>query len=450
MSVAEALRNRVKFVEIDESTLQSLQEFRGVIEEVLPVVLEKFYAYISEWPNLAGMFKDQSRVDYARSAQTTHWLKLFSGLFDQDYTDSVRKIGLVHSRIGLEPTWYVGAYAYTLSRLYPAVVTHYAKERNREKAGQKIAAVLRALNQCVMIDMDMAITVYLEENKKSYDQRLENLAADFESNIGGIVGAVSSASTELEASAKSLNAMATQTSQNATSVASAAEEASANATAVSSATEEMSVSIVQVADMANKSSTASQSAADQADHSSREMEELKNTIDKVSDVANFISDIAQQTNLLALNATIEAARAGDAGKGFAVVASEVKALANETGKATEDIRNQVAEILAKSEMAVKSIASVKGVIDQVREASISTAESVEQQKLAMSEIAKNVEQTSGGTRQISTNIVHISKTARETGNAAEQVLEAVSSLAQQGEMLRKGVNDFISNIKKMA
>lgn len=450
MSSADLINNRVKFVGIDDDTKEALQDYSEALKAALPGILEKFYNHVSSWPDLASMFKDQSRMDHARSAQEKHWLNLFSAKFDTEYVESVQRIGLIHSRIGLEPTWYIGAYAFTLNHLYADATKFYAKEKKREKATEKTAKLMRALNQCVMIDMDLAITVYLEENKKSYEQKLDALANDFESQIGTIVSAVSSASTELEASSRSLTDMANHTSQNASSVSAAAEEASSNATAVSSATEEMSVSIVQVADMANKSSTASQSAANEADQSSKEMEELKNTIDKVSDVANFISDIAQQTNLLALNATIEAARAGDAGKGFAVVASEVKALANETGKATEDIRNQVSEIFTKSESAVKSIASVKSVIDEVKEASVNTAEAVEQQKLAMSEIAKNVEQTSGGTRQISANIMEISKTANETGNASEQVLEAVTSLAKQSEILKSGVSDFISGIKKMA
>ncbi|OIN86984.1 MAG: hypothetical protein AUJ12_03585 [Alphaproteobacteria bacterium CG1_02_46_17] len=447
MVVANVLKDRISFVEVDADIEETLNEYVPELLKVLPGVLELFYKHISKWPNLVGFFKDPTRMDYARKAQQDHWIRLFSARFDEEYAQSVRRIGLIHSKIGLVPTWYIGAYAFTLNHIYTHAAEQYKSRFHPGVAQEKTAKLLRALNQCVMIDMDMAISIYLEENKRSYDAKLNELAETFESTVGAIVEGVSAASTELEASAESLSAMAAQTAQGSSAVSSASEEASNNVTTVSSATEEMSASIAHVADMANRSSEASQRAVIEADQSVRIMMELKDAIDKVNAVTDLITGIAEQTNLLALNATIEAARAGESGKGFAVVASEVKSLASETSQATEDIRAQVAEILTRSDASVKSIEAMKCIIAEVREVSGNTADAVEQQRDAIHEIARNVERASEGTHQISESISMISQAAQETGHSSEQVLAAVTELAMQGNNLRDSVTKFISDIK---
>lgn len=446
--VAETLKNRVSFVEIDQETLDALEEFRPALKNTLPDILAEFYAHIAKWPKLAGMFKDQSRMDYARATQEKHWMHLFDARFDSEYESSVKKIGLVHSRIGLEPTWYIGAYAFTLNRLYAAAAMQYKSHLSPEKAQEKTARLIRALNQCVMIDMDMAISVYLDENKRTYEERLEKLTQEFESTIGEIVDGVSSASTELEASAESLVSMSEQTSRGSESVAASSEEASTNVSAVSSATEEMSASISHVAEMAKKSFQAADLASKETETSVTAMGQLKEAIEKVSQVTELISVIAGQTNLLALNATIEAARAGEAGKGFAVVASEVKSLATETAKATEDIREKISQITTKSAEATTSLESVKTAIHDTKEVSRGTAEAVDQQKEAVNEIARNVEEASNGTNEISRSIIGISEGSQGVNQAASGILEAARDLAQQGTVLRDAVESFITNLKK--
>lgn len=446
--VAESLKNRVMFAEVDLETIQALDDYRPALKEALPGILAEFYAHVAKWPNLASMFKDQTRMDYARSAQEKHWMHLFEAKFDTAYESSVKKIGLVHSHIGLEPTWYIGAYAFTLNRLYAHASAQYKSHLSPEKAQQKTARLMRALNQCVMIDMDMAISVYLDENKRTYETKLEKLTHEFELNIGKIVDSVSSASTELEASAESLVSMSDETSRRAESVAATSEEASTNVSAVSSATEHMSASISNLTEMAKKSYKAADLAARETDVSVTAMSELKDSIEKVSAVTELITEIAGKTNLLALNATIEAASAGAAGKGFAVVAAEVKSLATATAKATEDIREKISQIISKSSEATTSLESVKSVINETKDVSRGTADAVDQQKNAIEEIARNVEEASSGTNEISRSISGISQGSEGVNQAASGILDAARDLARQGGNLRDAVEDFITNVKK--
>lgn len=141
--VAEELVQRLSFLEIDDRSRAALSEYYDDIAQILPDILQKFYRHVGTWPNLKSMFKDQSRMDYARNAQQQHWLKLFSARFDSDYAESVKKIGLIHSRIGLDPTWYIGAYGFTLNHLYFHACQKYRNRFKPHLAQEKTAELLR-------------------------------------------------------------------------------------------------------------------------------------------------------------------------------------------------------------------------------------------------------------------------------------------------------------------
>ncbi len=266
-------------------------------------------------------------------------------------------------------------------------------------------------------------------------------------NVSGVVDVVSSAVTELEATAQSMSTMATQTQQQATAVAAAAEEASSNVSTVAASTEELTASIAEISKQIQESTNLSKTAKDKADSTNMTVGSLKAAADKIGEVVNLINDIAEQTNLLALNATIEAARAGDAGKGFAVVASEVKALANETAKATEEIGKQVHEMQQVTDSAVLSIEDISTTITQLDSLASTIAAAIEEQTSATQEIARSVEQAASGTSEVTKNISTVSQAAEETGNSSQQVLQTAQELGTQSTKLQDQITEFLGDKK---
>jgi methyl-accepting chemotaxis protein len=275
-----------------------------------------------------------------------------------------------------------------------------------------------------------------------------NQTADaFEAKVGGLVAVLSAGATELQATAESMSSTATRTNQQAATVASAAEQASVGVQTVAAAAEELTSSIGEIGrQVAHSTKIAGQAVAD-AQRTDAIVRALAEGAERIGHVVGLITNIAGQTNLLALNATIEAARAGDAGKGFAVVASEVKSLANQTGKATEEIGAQVAQIQSATKEAVAAIRGITGTIEEVSAIAMSIAAAVEEQGAATAEIARNVQQTASSTQDVTATIGGVSQAANDTGTAAKQVLGAASDLSQQAEQLSSEVNSFVAGVR---
>ena len=273
------------------------------------------------------------------------------------------------------------------------------------------------------------------------------LADDFEGAVGQIVETVSSASTQLEASAGTLTSTAERAQQLTGVVATASEEASTNVQSVASATEEMASSVNEISRQVQDSARMANEAVDQARKTNDRVSELSKAAARIGDVVELINTIAGQTNLLALNATIEAARAGEAGRGFAVVASEVKALAEQTAKATGEIGQQITGIQAATQESVNAIKEISGTIEKLSEISSTIAAAVEEQGAATQEISRNVQQAAQGTQQVSSNITDVQRGASETVSASSQVLSAAQSLSGDSNRLKLEVGKFLDSVR---
>jgi methyl-accepting chemotaxis protein len=273
------------------------------------------------------------------------------------------------------------------------------------------------------------------------------LADVFEGAIGEIVETVSSASTQLEASASTLTSTAERAQELTTMVAAVSEEASTNVQSVASATEEMTTSVNEISRQVQESARMANEAVDQARKTNDRVGELSKAAGRIGAVVELINSIAGQTNLLALNATIEAARAGDAGRGFAVVASEVKALAEQTAKATGEIGQQISGIQSATQDSVNAIKEISGTIEKLSEISSTIAAAVEEQGAATQEISRNVQQAAQGTMQVSSHITDVQRGASETGSASSQVLSAAQSLSGDSNRLKLEVGKFLNTVR---
>ncbi len=442
---AAKLTDRLVFLGMDSDLRASLAAAGQGLAAALPAVLDEFYRHLQAWPDLHALFHGADSVARAKHAQGAHWQKLFSGRFDAAYLESVRQIGRVHSRIGLLPRHYIGAYGFMFNTLLTQVKPPSSGFLGR-RAGPTNATA-RALGVAIMLDIEMVVGVYLDENKLAHDARLGKLADGFDARIGGNIAVVDSAARQLEQTARDLATSAGQASAQAIAVAGAATEASSSIEAVAAAAEELSASIAEISRQVSQSATITGNAVRDAERIDAIVRTLATGASKIGQVVDLITSIASQTNLLALNATIEAARAGDAGRGFAVVAAEVKGLAQQTASATEDISAQVSELQRATSDVVAAIGGIGNTVSEVSRISSAIAAAVEQQDAATREIARNVQQMNASTAEVSQGINTVSATTRDTGTAAADVLSGAGDIASQTHLLRNEVSAFLAETR---
>jgi uncharacterized protein YoxC len=369
--VTERIQDRLNFVQIDEKTKEALVELQPLMSKHLPGVLKDFYEHIQDYPELTSMFGGQPGMDRARTMQESHWGGILQGTFGPDYVTSVRRIGERHNIIGLEPKWYIGGYSYIAVRLVEALIkekkTGFFSGYRPEDLAKEVEAFLKAL----LLDIDLALSIYLEAAQKDRKDMMSRLSTSFEGDVHNIV----------------------------TDLMDSSENASANVQTVAAATEELAASIREISMQMTHTATGTRETAEIVERTSQQVSRLDESAAKIGQIVDMIRGIAEQTNLLALNATIEAARAGEAGKGFAVVASEVKNLAGKTAAATKEIVAQVEAIQAEMQQTVSGMEMVVKKITDVQERSASVASAVEEQQAATSEISRSVHLASGGAQE---------------------------------------------------
>ncbi|CAN5194002.1 hypothetical protein BH10PSE10_BH10PSE10_13230 [soil metagenome] len=447
MSNESTLARRLQFNGIDTGTRDVLREHKDFLLSEMPQILDRFYDHISTFAETKAFFKSRDHMMHAKQKQLQHWGIILGGHFDDAYESSVTRIGEIHNTLGLEPRWYIGGYNALMGGLVEAIALRLPSSGLLRNNAAIKTALQAAVIKAAMLDMDLAIAVYIEAGRRDRRRTLETLAANFEQAVGGVVGVVASAATELQASAQSMTASARDTAAQSTSVASASEEATANVQTVAAATEQLTGSIGEISRQINESARIAAQASRNAELTAGKINGLLEAAEKIGAVIDIITKIAAQTNMLALNATIEAARAGDAGRGFAVVAQEVKSLAAQTARATTEISAQVGAIQSSTSESVESIKAITTVIASMNEISAAIAAAMNEQSSATQEIARNVEQAAQGTGAVAANITGVTAAAGETGQAAGQVLSAASELSEQSETLRAEVDKFLATVR---
>lgn len=407
------VEKRLKFVRMHQDDQERLRALRPLIESAIEPLLDDFYDHVMAEVALRGMFADPAVRQHARARQRAHWLEhIFSGQFGENYVESIRKVGMAHVKVGLEPSWYIGGYSFVTHRLISLVIQHY---KDPEEASLFVKAMVKA----IFVDIDMAISVYIDVGNEKAREAMNRHADDFESGVRAVVDSVASAATQLQATSQSMSA--------------AAEETSVQAGAVDDAARRAVASIDSVQQQTRSVETVSATAEKSVEHSKGTMDALIQAAEQIGSFSKAINDIARQTNLLALNATIEAARAGEAGKGFAVVATEVKSLAKKTAEATEDIARQIEGIREASGNAGQAIDAMGDAIGELGS--------------IMTQVTDKMDAQSETVQHVSESISGVKEASQHSGQAALDTQAAAEELSKQSNYLVTRVDQFLGRVR---
>ncbi|ODA66956.1 Methyl-accepting chemotaxis protein 4 [Methyloligella halotolerans] len=284
------------------------------------------------------------------------------------------------------------------------------------------------------------------EGRLSSQRRTEQLIEEFRSSIAGILGVFADSAHKMDETAHSLANLASGSNERVSAVASASNEASSNVQTVAATTEELAVSVGEIGTRVSTASKIVSEVTGNARAANEKVAGLAAAASRIGDVVNLIQDVAAQTNLLALNATIEAARAGEAGRGFAVVANEVKTLADQTAKATDDIRQQIGAIQLSTQAAVESMEGIVVSMSEVNSHTQEIASAVHQQSAATSEISHSVREAARGTEEVAGHMPNVTHAVDETSESASRVLQVSQDLNRQADVLRETVETFLRQV----
>jgi len=487
---ASSLKDRLNFMGIGPSDIALLRELRPIIERELPDVLEKFYAQIAQWPQVSALFRDARHIKHARDAQMAHWLVIADGRFDDTYLSSVRKIGLAHAKIGLNPQWYIGGYSHIVTGVQGALIEKLGETSpfGLKKAAAKVQGMLAVFQKAAMIDIDFAISVYLEaveERAAAERAKREADEARFNAEQARVVDVLAFGLDRLSAGdltseirdevperfiklrddfnraiVKLREAMHV-VAANATAIRSGSAEISAAADDLSRRTEQQAASLEetaaaldQVTATVNKTANGSRQAATVVAVARNEAETtgavVRNTVaamnaiessaQKISQIIGVIDEIAFQTNLLALNAGVEAARAGEAGRGFAVVAAEVRALAQRSADAAKEIKQLISQSTQQVDVGVD-------LVGKSGEALTRIVARVGEINALVNEISASAQEQAAALAQVNTAINEMDQVTQQNAAMVEESTAASHSLAEEADALERSLATFNTGAK---
>ena len=453
----DALEHRIRFMGLGEASA-SYKAMSSVIRSALPGALDAFYERVRMEPATARFFRDEAHISAAHEAQQSHWSAIIEGRTDGEYANSVRAIGRVHARIGLEPRWYIGGYSVILAQLTRAIIERPRKLFANKKAHDRVTAeAIAELGQRVMLDMDMAISIYLETLDEAR-KRAQQAHADAEARQSEVVKALGQAlhalaendlSTTISStfpeeyrslqhdfhaatralrtavravadSVESLSAGSSQLAVASEDLATRTERQAANLERTVNEADAIAQQVATSADGARQTAEAvAEARADVQDTTSivadavQAIHAIAESSKEIARFTSLIDEIAFQTNLLALNASVEAARAGDAGRGFSVVAQEVRALAQRSAAASGEIRGLIStssahvsrgvDLVEKTGEALERIGAkvvaVDGLAGSIAQSAQEQAEALDRVRRAMSEMDDITQQNAAMTEE---------------------------------------------------
>ncbi len=432
--------HRLDLLQINSEVCRTLNAVAPLVDHHLGAILDDFYRHLGGFDETRTMLCGRS-AERLKQAQQQHWQQLFAGVFDDRYRQHARAVGHAHERTGLQPTWYIGGYGFILARLIDIVITHH--RRNPRLAVASVQALIKA----VLLDMDIAISVYIQAGDDKRQHQTSAIADRVEAEVQTSIRVASEQGERLDEAVRQMKGSMAALGDTTEAVSAAAAETSANVETIAAAGEQLTASVTEISRQVGRAQETSRTAVQEVSHASHTIEALAAAAEQIGQVVKLISSVASQTNLLALNAAIEAARAGTLGNGFAVVASEVKLLASQTSRATKEIASQVAAIQSRTTEAVAVMERIATVIGTIDRTSTAIAAAIEEQTAATAEIGRNVNQAAVGTREGSRLLSGIAEEVRALNDFAAIV--QTSSQATMGSLtdLERRVGGLIDGLR---
>jgi methyl-accepting chemotaxis protein len=475
------ISGRLSFLGIDDANRENIRKAKSIVERELPIALDRFYETVKKTPETRKFFSSDDHMRGAKNAQIGHWGSITTGDFDENYVSRVRKIGSVHARIGLEPRWYIGGYGQIIEQLVQGVMKDYWPAggvfSKKGHSPDEATGVLVSLLKAVMLDMDLSISVYMEQAEEAkkeaqeeaiaaerkmvvdvFGKAMERIAAkdlsyrvnddlpeayatlkqDFNNalaqlaetidSIGGSAETIHSGSDEIKAAADDLSKRAEQQAASVEETAAAVEEITA---AVKSSAERAE----EAGQLVGRTRKNAEQSGDVVRKAVEAMDRISKSSDDISRIIGVIDEIAFQTNLLALNAGVEAARAGDAGKGFAVVAQEVRELAQRSAEAAKEIKG----LITTSGEEVKNGVSL---VDETGKALETIVTEVQEIATNVDAIIESAREQSTGLEEINVSVSTIDKGTQQNAAMSEELTASSHSLGQEVGTINSMLREF--------
>lgn len=427
------IAEKLQHFRLDGAAVTALREFLPVIQRNIDPILDLFYSSIQEWDGVPAALKDAPDIAVLKGAQKKHWFRIFNGEFDEEFLQKSAKIGEVHEKFGITPQWYIAGYNLIVDELLGLVLKTYGK------SPQKAMPLCQAITSAAFLDLEVSMSSFVEHSSRTYTQKAQSDFADHlmdrSVHLSMSVNEASIANASILHSIRTVDGDTQQIAAAIEQMVMGFQTISENSAEVSRSSTEALVS-TQSGQDATREAVNSMNAISQAvTTAAARVDELSEASQQIGEIVGSIEKIASQTNLLALNATIEAARAGEAGKGFAVVAGEVKALADQTSRATDQIRSRIdnlrdemARIVVSMHEGTQAVTNGQDVMKTVDDNMNTVAQQIQVASQSMDQISAVLDEQIEASDSINTSINAIAQSSTQNVEDVKSNMIAMQSV----------------------